>query len=760
MHPSPRRAARRRIALGLSASLLVSAGVLSGAGAALAEDVTMPADPTMSEPGARVTLGVLPDTQFYSRYATPETGNQYMAMYGSEPYASQTAWLAEHAERYGIAMSMHLGDIVDQQSHPQQWAVADAAMRTLEDAGHPYSILAGNHDVGAGASDTDPVAYDSYLEHFPAERAESGSTFRGRDASGAHEYHVVEADGQQLLVMSLSWQATDASLDWASAVLDAHPTLPTIVTSHQLINVDGDGTTPIPTDFGERVWDRVIANHDQVFLTFNGHHHGATRWERTNAFGNPVHQVLMDHQMAYMGGNGIMGLVELDLTHGKIHQTSFSPWVLEKPAETLVADDQALLTGAGQSFTLDFDFAARFPALMPGAADDASPTAALREHLLAAYDAPEQPQPLLPSGPGDYPQVDSAVAHWTMPTDAVDGEIAPVGSVVRDIVGGDDFTRAPLNEGPVTGAEESDVSWSSDHHPLSANAGSVCFADASRVGNVASYFLTDADAAINAETFSAGFTLETFVKIDPAYSTTDNAWMQWLTRDGQRGDVPGYANSEREEPPFAWAFSNLSEVQFSFVDAQQPPVESSNWSGEIVNLGEWIHLAAVNDPATAMTTLFVDGVPVLRNAPGTLGIGHDGAAPWVLGAGSYAGERQSGFLGCIGETRFAAEPLAADRWLTARADAVETPAPTEPAPSEPAPSEPAPSEPAPSEPAPSEPAPSEPAPSESAASGSGPSAPGSLPVTGAGVPWPLFAVIAALLASGALLLLRTRTRQG
>ncbi|WP_246822378.1 hypothetical protein [Corynebacterium sp. HMSC068G04] len=35
--------------------------------------------------GSRFSIGVLPDTQFYSRYSTPETGNLAQARYGSEP---------------------------------------------------------------------------------------------------------------------------------------------------------------------------------------------------------------------------------------------------------------------------------------------------------------------------------------------------------------------------------------------------------------------------------------------------------------------------------------------------------------------------------------------------------------------------------------------------------------------------------------------------------------------------------------------------
>lgn len=341
----------------------------------------MPDDPSFAEPAARFSLAVLPDTQFASRDATPEAGELYASQFGSEPFDTQTRWIADNAATYGTVMTMHLGDVVDTADRPEQWAVASDAMGVLEAAGHPYSILACNHDIGADARSNETVPYDDYTEHFPASRAAGNETFVERDPSGAHEVHRFEVDGQPFLVLSLSWMADDASLAWASSVLDANPTVPTIVTSHQLINVDEDGTSPVPTDFGERVWREVVTDHDQVFLTFNGHHHGATRWDRTNSFGNPVHQVLIDYQTGYLGGNGNMGLVEFDLTNGVISQTSFSPWVMAKPHDTLVAEDHALLDGPGQSFSIPFDFAARFPGLVVGAADDPSATAELREWL-------------------------------------------------------------------------------------------------------------------------------------------------------------------------------------------------------------------------------------------------------------------------------------------------------------------------------------------------------------------------------------------
>lgn len=640
--------------------------------------------PSCDVPASRFSIAVLPDTQFYSRYAAPETGDQYTNRYGSQPFAAQTQWIVDNAATYDTRFTMHLGDVVDQVNHPEQWQVASDAMKNLEDAGQPYSILAGNHDAGGSVT-----PYDTYTSYFDESRAALNSTFLERDPqTGGHEAHLLNVDGQNFLILNLSWDANQAGLDWAEGVLKRHPGVPTIINSHQLINVAEDATTPIPTDFGERVWNQLIAPYDQVFLTFNGHHHGATEWTRTNNAGHPVHQVLMDYQMAYAGGNGYMGLVEFDLTNGVISQTSFSPWVMEKPANVLVPEDQAILEGAGQSFSIPFDFKGRFPNLVTGAAQDACATGQLRNFIAQNYQAPAPRQYTPPTGPEDYVKVDGTVAHWVMPTNQAEGAVAPVGATVEDIAGGNTFTRQPINQDGIVGAAEDDVTWTTSHHPLSANGGGVCFDDANKNTNTASYFETAAGAPINAETFPNGYTLETFVKISPEFTVEDNAWMAWLSRDGKRGDLPGYTGGDADEPPMAFAFSTLKEVQYSFADTQNPPRDPSAWSGEIVNTDQWIHLAVVNDPVTKETVMYIDGVPVLRNSTDTIGLAAIDQLPWVMGAGSYAGARQSGFIGCIGETRVVNHPIQQEQWLTARAPVVSTPTPT-PIPSTAAPTTPA-----------------------------------------------------------------------
>ncbi|MFC7465364.1 hypothetical protein [Brachybacterium sp. GCM10030252] len=71
---------------------------------------TAPSAHADGEEGSRFSLAVLPDTQFYSRYAQ----SNFIPDYGTDPFNVQTQWLADHADELNIPFTAHLGDVVDQ----------------------------------------------------------------------------------------------------------------------------------------------------------------------------------------------------------------------------------------------------------------------------------------------------------------------------------------------------------------------------------------------------------------------------------------------------------------------------------------------------------------------------------------------------------------------------------------------------------------------------------------------------------------------
>jgi len=381
--------------------------------------------------------------------------------------------------------------------------------------------------------------------------------------------------------------------------------------------------------------------------------------------------MVVDYQMAYQGGNGLMRLYEFALTANQIKVLSFSPWVPQKPKHTLNGFDQAVLDAPNETFTIQMDFAKRFARFNPGFKAATATRTSLADQakamILAGFKEPVKAEQKPASNSEDYPHVAQTVAHWRFFGGAA-GSAVPVGQVVADQSGANPLSRAALNVDGVAAAQLGDVVWSDDHHYLSAAPGSVRFLNTNKNAPLRlSYFVTGSTAPINAATLESGYTVEAFIKIDKNWSAGNNAWMNIMTRDGKRGSLAGFTGGDPESPPLLFAISSLREVQWEVVPVQSGSRDGkTNWSGEII-ADKWLHVAIVNDDVSHETILYVEGAPVLRNASNAPGLATLAAdMPWVIGGGSWDGARADGFFGSIGEIRIVGKALQPAEWLTAR----------------------------------------------------------------------------------------------
>ncbi|KAG1243783.1 hypothetical protein G6F65_022190 [Rhizopus arrhizus] len=109
-----------------------------------------------------------------------------------------------------------------------------------------------------------------------------------------------------------------------------------------------------------------------------------------------------------------MRLYEFDLSNNEIRVLSFSPWVPQKPKNTLNAFDQAVLTGANEQFTIKMDFAKRFGGFNKDfKAAEPSHTALIdqaRALILANYTDPAATEQKPAADSEDYPQLPTAPA--------------------------------------------------------------------------------------------------------------------------------------------------------------------------------------------------------------------------------------------------------------------------------------------------------------------------------------------------------------
>jgi hypothetical protein len=210
--------------------------------------------------------------------------------------------------------------------------MAVQAYRLLGAAGIPFGVPPGNHDydawwvapiAGAVAADAD----EALLANLPVEKqhmhlggldafkqafGSDSEFFSGQDwyvggfDGGSSSAQVFSAGGYRFLHIALEMQAGDHVLAWAKEILDEHPNLPTIVSTHDYLSARGErrpfGTMDLSVadpgynNDAEGVWRKFIRPNDQIFMVLSGHQAGQALRIDANDTGHAVYQILADFQ--------------------------------------------------------------------------------------------------------------------------------------------------------------------------------------------------------------------------------------------------------------------------------------------------------------------------------------------------------------------------------------------------------------------------------------------------------------------------------
>ncbi|MEU0031429.1 LamG-like jellyroll fold domain-containing protein [Streptomyces sp. NPDC006335] len=577
-------------------------------GAAATAGLALPAVAEASTSGRRpdpesrrFTLAVMPDTQYL--FDGPSIDKA--------PVEASLRYLLEHGKDENIVFLSHLGDLT-QNGAAAEFAAIGEAFGLLDRRGVGYSVLAGNHDVKS--SSTDQRGATPYLDVFGPDRFKGARTFGGASPDGYNTYHLFRAGGREWMVLALDWRLSDAGYAWAKSVLAAHPRTPVILTTHELVVEDGSLSA-----YGQQLWDRLVKDHDQIFLTLNGHYWPAGRTVRENSAGHDVHLHLTNYQNRYFGGAAMIRLYRFDLDRGVIDVETVSPWILGRAAKGLneLERQEIELSGDADRFTVDIDFASRF----------------------AGFD----PVPARPARPASKMLVRGTAAYWRFES-AVSG-------TVRDLSGhGNDLTVVSVGGGS--------LGWSADHHPDQPGHGSLEF-QGYKSPLKGAYLQTVDKAPLNSAVFKDGYTIEVFYRMPADWDPDHNAWAGLVSRRGT-GGAAGKTADDPDEPLATLSLSNDREPQWAMRPLNQEGI-ATNW-GQETPLETWWHLAVVNDGRH--TTLYVQGCPVVRNpkAP-AVGIASVGE-PWLLGGYTYADQIDQIFHGRLGDVRIVARALPVSSFMT------------------------------------------------------------------------------------------------
>ncbi|MFJ4849420.1 MULTISPECIES: LamG-like jellyroll fold domain-containing protein [unclassified Streptomyces] len=587
-------------------------------------------DPT----SLQFTLAVMPDTQFL--------------YWGSQDSVNRTP--QEESFRYiinnsgnpdnNIVFMAHLGDMT-QDADPSSFEQVDKAFAVLDQHGAAYSVLAGNHDVSGDDSRGDTP----YLRTMGPQRFRHSKTFASADETGYNTAHIFQAAGRSWLLLALDWRTTDQGYAWANKVIKAHPKMPVIVTSHDIVaspyddNVfpyeSGDPeNNAVIVGNGQAMWDKLIKENDQVFLTLNGHYWPPGRMTQKNAAGNDVHMHITNYQNRYFGGGGMIRLYHFDLVRNTIDVETINPWIMAQEPETRtqLAAEIAQVTGPVDNFSMPIDFDERFASF--------------------------NPVPVRPARPASKELVKGTLAYWRFDGQGAPGTALTAGQTIRDLSGkGNDLTVVTL-----PGTADGALTWSADHHPDQPAHASLKFTGGRNPVN-GSYLTTGPKAPLNSETFRSGYTIESFVMMPLDWDSGRNGNASFLSRRGASGAAGKHGkNTDPNEPLAQFNITNNGrEPQFNHYPLNTT-YPTTNWGHGLVEL-KWWHLAVVNDGR--YTRLYVDGAPVVDNpnrvSQGITSLG----LPWLVGGHEYAGAVDVVFHGNVGDIRIVNRPLSHDEFLTA-----------------------------------------------------------------------------------------------
>jgi hypothetical protein len=269
-----------------------------------------------------------PDTQYYT------TANDLNELY----FKGQTNWIVNNRQDLNLAFVLHVGDIQNNgnpyyadgtptpwlNGNESQWVRADASLDILDNNNIPYSLVPGNHDYLHFDMKTEP---GYYLKWFGPQRFASKPTFGGASPitptspAGMNTYHIFEAGGYRFLNLALQYDPDVHDLKWAQQVINENPGLPTILSTHQFIQIGGYQSPDI--------FNKLIKLNPQVVMSVNGHRNGAYLKTDTNIAGKQVHQMLVDYQNIeyppYFMGGGYLRTMQFDTDANVVNIKTYSP---------------------------------------------------------------------------------------------------------------------------------------------------------------------------------------------------------------------------------------------------------------------------------------------------------------------------------------------------------------------------------------------------------------------------------------------------
>ncbi|MGE7614202.1 MULTISPECIES: S-layer homology domain-containing protein [unclassified Paenibacillus] len=266
--------------------------------------------PTVTQDTYDFSFVWMSDTQYYSQ---------------SYPYIYQknVKWIADNKDNLNLKYVIHTGDVVDKSYQEYEWEEADRDMKVLEDAGIPYGVLAGNHDVGHQTGD-----YTKFWQYFGEWRFKDMPTFGGSYDNNRGHYDLVSANGNDFIIVYMGWGLAEEEIEWMNEIVARYPERKAILCLHEYLLVSNN-RAPI----ADTIFEKVVKPNKNVIAALSGHYHDAElKVDELDDNGDgiadrSVYQMLADYQGAEEGGLGYIRLLQFDIANNKLRVKTYSPYL-------------------------------------------------------------------------------------------------------------------------------------------------------------------------------------------------------------------------------------------------------------------------------------------------------------------------------------------------------------------------------------------------------------------------------------------------
>lgn len=181
-----------------------------------------------------------------------------------------------------------VGDLT-QDNSPVEWAYMQKAFHRVSQAGIPYSVVWGNHDIGSKPGKFSDVHNTAMAnKYFPLSDYKQKSYWGGSaDGKTLDNYYINLRSGDtDWLVLNLEFGPSDEALQWADSIVGIHPDKLVILNTHAYLYCDStlhdgkDWWRPQGYGIGKEsgrtvndgagIWEKLLLKHRNVIAVFVG----------------------------------------------------------------------------------------------------------------------------------------------------------------------------------------------------------------------------------------------------------------------------------------------------------------------------------------------------------------------------------------------------------------------------------------------------------------------------------------------------------